>query len=483
MRGIALLVAWVCLAGVPDAYGQATPDAVAAQLRELTTLVNQMRQELADSKRESGELRQQLNSIQGELNALRGQPAAEQLATLQEEHELLAAKVDDQYQTKVESGSKNKVKLSGIALLNVVSSHGAVDSLDLPAYAIRRGPGESNGAFGASVRQSIIGLDVEGPTFAGAKTRGEVRFDFFGGLPSEPDGVTTGFVRMRTAKLVMDWTNHTLEAGQDAPFISPLSPTSLAQTAYPALANSGNMWAWTPQVHMTHRLQATQKTKVLVQYGVMDALTGEIPAAEYDRIPTAGERSRMPAYAFRLGAQRTTGKRQASGGLGTYYSRQNWGFNRRVDSWALTADWDLPLGRFVSLSGELYRGRAIGGLGGGASSTVLLTGPTSSPTTSVLALNSAGGWAQLKFKPVQRWEFNAVYGGDFPFRLARPGFPSVFAAEDPRPKRNSSAFWNVIYQPRTNLLLSVEYRKLWTTQFDDLQRKASHLSLGAGILF
>ena len=481
MRGIALLAFFVCLGEAPAVYGQVTTDAVAAQVRELTALVNQMRQELADSKRESGESRQQLNTNRGELDALRG-PAAPQVAALAEEQELLAAKVEDQYQTKVESGSKSRVKLSGIALLNLISTHGAVNSLDLPEFAVGRKPGESNGAFGASVRQSIIGLDVEGPTFAGAKTHGELRLDFFGGMPAEQDGVTTGFVRMRTAKLVMDWGKHTLEAGQDAPFISPLSPTSLAQTAYPALANSGNIWAWIPQVHMTHRFQVSPKTKLLVQYGVMDPLTGEIPQ-EYDRVPTAGEHSRTPAYAFRLGGQRTTGQRQTSGGLGAYYSRQNWGFQRRVDSWAVTADWDLPLGRLVSFSGELYRGRAIGGLGGGSSSTVLLTGATSSPWTSVLPLNSAGGWAQMKYKPLQRWEFNAAYGGDFPFRLSRPGFPALFAPEDPHPKRNSSAFWNTIYQPRTNLLFSLEYRKLWTSQFDDLRRKASHVSLNVGILF
>lgn len=444
---------------------------VAAQVRELTALVNQMRQELSDVKRESADLRQQLEALRAQAPPV-----------LTEEHELLAAKVDDQYQTKVESGSKNRVKLSGIALFNATSSSGSVNSADLPAFATKVGPGQSNGAFSASVRQSILGLDVEGPTLAGAKTRGELRVDFYGAMPGVSDGVSTTFMRMRTAKLVMDWKNRTLEIGQDTPFISPLSPTSLAQTAYPALASSGNMWAWTPQVHMTHRLQATQTTKVLVQYGVMDPLTGEIPPSEYDRIPTAGERSRQPAYAFRLGAQRT-GQRQATAGIGAYYSRQNWGFQRRIDSWAVTADWDLPLGRFVSLSGELYCGRAIGGLGGGSSSTVLLTGPTTSASTSVLALNSGGGWAQLKYKPAQRWEFNAAYGGDFPFKLARPGFPAVFGSEDPRPKRNSSAFWNFIYQPRNNLLFSLEYRRLWTTQFDYPQRRAGHLSLGAGILF
>jgi len=72
-------------------------------------------------------------------------------------------------------------------------------------------------------------------------------------------------------------------------------------------------------------------------------------------------------------------------------------------------DWDLPLGRLFSLSGEAYRGRAIAGLGAGVSGSVLFTGPSSVPTSSVPRVDSAGGWSQLKFKPLERIEFNAVF--------------------------------------------------------------------------
>jgi len=42
--------------------------------------------------------------------------------------DLLAAKVEDQYQSKVESASKYRVRLSGIALMNLFSNQGAVFS-------------------------------------------------------------------------------------------------------------------------------------------------------------------------------------------------------------------------------------------------------------------------------------------------------------------------------------------------------------------
>jgi hypothetical protein len=86
-----------------------------------------------------------------------------------------------------------------------------------------------------------------------------------------------------------------------------------------------------------------------------------------------------------------------------------------VDAWTVTSDWDLPLGRWFSLSGELYRGRAIGGLGGGASGSVIFGGSPALPATAVLALNSAGGWSQLKFQPVEKLQFKAAFGKDGSF--------------------------------------------------------------------
>src|SRR5208282_4452410 len=65
----------------------------------------------------------------------------EHAASLEEEYQLLSGKVDDQYQTKVESASKYRVRLSGIVLMNLASNQGVVDSIDLPTLAYARPPG------------------------------------------------------------------------------------------------------------------------------------------------------------------------------------------------------------------------------------------------------------------------------------------------------------------------------------------------------
>ncbi len=78
------------------------------------------------------------------------------------------------------------------------------------------------------MRQSEIGLEVFGPTLAGAKTSASLQADFSGGFPSTWNGVDSGIFRLRTASARMDWTNTSVVVGQDNAFFSPLSPTSFA---------------------------------------------------------------------------------------------------------------------------------------------------------------------------------------------------------------------------------------------------------------
>jgi hypothetical protein len=124
----------------------------------------------------------------------------------------------------VESGSKYRLQLSGIALLNAISTRGAVDDLDVPRIAASRRPGDSNGSFSASARQSRVDLSLSGPDWRGARTQGDLSFDFWGGFPSATEGVTAGLLRLRTAKLTLDWPKTSIIAGQDVPFFSPRSP-------------------------------------------------------------------------------------------------------------------------------------------------------------------------------------------------------------------------------------------------------------------
>src|SRR5258706_10288177 len=147
----------------------------------------------------------------------------EHAGSLEEEYQLLSGKVDDQYQTKVESASKYRLRLSGIVLMNLVSNQGWVDNIDIPTLAGAKPPGDSGGSFGATLRQSEIGFEAFGPSVAGAKTRADLKLDLEGGFPSVPNRINSGLLRLRPGTMRLEWTNSPGGVGEGGYSFSPNS--------------------------------------------------------------------------------------------------------------------------------------------------------------------------------------------------------------------------------------------------------------------
>src|SRR5271166_4837868 len=363
--------------------------AIGTLLRQLETEVQTLKVQVKDLKvqqesaqAESAGLRKELEETRSQLVVLTTSPAGsgvpplvagnspaqsiteDRIARLEEDLQLADAKIAEQSQTKVESGSKYRVRLTGIVLFNTYGIRGYADNTDFPQLVLPSDPLASAGSFGASVRQSQIGMQAFGPTIAGARTSGEIQFDFAGGFPETPNGVTFGIMRLRTGTIRFDWPNTSVVAGQDALFFAPLSPTSIATMAMPALAYSGNLWSWAPQVRVEHKFTVSESSSVLVQGGILDALSGDMPLSGNYRSPSWGEYSGQPAYAARVAWTQNVGGQNLTLGAGGYYGRQLWGYGRSVDSWAGTIDLSVPLGSKFEFTSQFYRGRAIGGLGG-----------------------------------------------------------------------------------------------------------------------
>jgi hypothetical protein len=486
------------------------------QVNDLRTVVTELRDESERYRSETQALRQELRSALSQhaipdvpastpKNALPENAAVEEatprsapdttgttperLAKLEEEYDLLSGKVDDQYQTKIESASKYRVRLSGIVLLNLFENRGNVASADVPGLAANADILGRANSFGGSLRQSQFGLEVFGPTLAGARTRGEVQFDFAGGFPATPNGVTLGIMRLRTGTIHADWPRTSIVAGQDVPFFSPLSPTSFATLAEPAMAYAGNLWSWIPQVRVEHRFLVLENSSITLQGGILDPLSGESPYsiysnyALYDRSPQAGEFSRQPGYAARVAWSSLLFGQQATIGAGGYYSRQNWGFGRNVNGWTGTLDWTVPFGKAFTWSGEFYRGQALGGLGGGLYRSALFSGIPTDPASQVRGLDTVGGWSQVKFKPLPKLEFNLAAGEDNPFANEVRSHPFDISLPYAQLVRNQNGLVNVIYRPRSNLLFSAEYRRIQTYRLYGARETGDHVNLAMGILF
>jgi len=485
-----------------------------AQVQTLNSQLGDLRTQQERTSMEARELRRELNLVKSQgapaasgplnpysappTNEIVGQPASassaaspqsqapeDRIAKLEENQEVMEGKINDQYQTKVESGSKYRLRLSGIVLMNLFENRGTVDSADLPEVALSlqaEAPHSSAGAFGGTLRQSQIRLQAFGPDIGGSRTSADVNFDFAGGFPDAPNGTWMGIVRMRTATVRLDWANTSIVAGQDRLFFAPLAPTSLTTLATPALSYSGNLWAWTPQVRVEHRVVLSDSSSLSFQGGILDSVTGEKPHDSFERYPSWGEQSGQPAFASRVSWSHRMFGQDFTVGVGGYYGRQDWGFSRKVDGWAGTADLTLPLGKRLEFTGEFYRGRAVAGLAGGIGESVLLNGSFGAPGTTIRALDSMGGWAQLKFKVKPNFEINGAFGSDNPFagELRRYHAHTIYPGSY---TRNLSPLVNFIYQIRSDILFSTEYRYLTTTVLDTGSNSANQINLSLGYIF
>jgi len=418
-------------------------------------------------------------------NANQQQPStSSRLAKLEDEYGLLTGKVDDQYQTKVESGSRYRVRLSGLVMLNMFTNRGAADSIDAPQLAVPSSVAYVRGSFAGTLRQSQMGVEVFGPQWAGARVNGDLRFDFAGGFPDTENGVTLGLMRLRTGNVRLEWSHTSLSAGQDAPMFSPISPTSVISLASPEFAYAGNLWTWVPQVQVQHWIDLGRAQRLTIAAGVLDPLTGETPRTESYRIPQAGEAGRQPGYSARIGWSSFKDEdRPLSFSAGGYFSRQDWGFNRKIDGWAMTADWQLPLVHRLALKGELYRGRGLGGFGGGSGQSILSSDTLQNGLAIVRGLNTEGGWAQASFQATPTLQFNGGYGLDNPFSREIRGFSSAQTLLYSGLGRNSAAMTNFIYRPRSDLLFSVEYRHISSARLTNTRASVDNIGMGIGLLF
>ncbi len=511
---------------VPQSQAQETASATAVdtsaavrdlqdQVRQLRDLVEQMRAENIQSRAEMRRLRQDLQATRallerpalgqtgagttlaeaapqnespaaGAASAENHAPLEEHVQKLEESNSLITSKIDEQYQTKVETASKYRARLHGIVLMNAFRNVGGSDNLDFPSYALPVAGGSPAATLGATLRQSEIGLEIFGPNLAGAKTSADIQMDFAGGFPNTGNGVNFGLVRLQTASVRFDWDQTSVVAGQDSLFISPLSPTSFASLATPTFAFAGNLWAWTPQLRVEHRFPISDQQTFTVQAGILDNLDWEPNYNSFLRTPQAGENSGQPAYALRTAWSRPVQGRPLSFGVAGYYGEQNWMWSRYVDAWAGMADWQIPIMPRLGLSGEFYRGRGIGGLGGAIGTSIVYGGSPIYNTTPIRGLDTAGGWTQLKFQLTPKLEWNGAVSEDDAFVGDVRGFATDANNGGPPGSiigRNRAGLVNVVFRPRSDLVFSAEFRRLHTFPIYTSGSAANQVSLAAGILF
>jgi len=472
----------------------------------LTRSLEQTQTELARSRTEIEQLRAMLGEVlkrmDGAVAALPpqgskartgeapGPPGSEQTPQAaqisQDDWDLLNARVEEQRQTKVESGSSFRLKLSGIALFNAFDTLGSVDNLDVPAIAVPRFAGYAAGGLGASVRQSIIGLTGIGSEIFGARASADLQVGFYGGLPSGYTATTSGIANLRIARIRFDWENTSAIAGLDTPFFSPNSPTTYMSVAVPGFASAGNLWTWTPTIRVEQRFGGAG-TPFKLEAGLLD------PSANINyttnnnlRAPSPAESSRIPTYAVRVSYNKRSEERPASFGVAGMYSPQEFFGGYRQEGWAATTDWKFGLSPRTELSGQFFTGRGIDGFGGLPENPYPLQNQLlyTQLTAHLLAeVGVIGGWSQLKFKWNAQNEFNVAAGtGGRNSAALRQALSTSFPAPL-IPARNQMMFANYIFRPRSDLVFSAEYRRIRSYEVTGAPDIAAQVGLALGFLF
>jgi hypothetical protein len=131
-----------------------------SQVRELKEMVLQLQQQTTASRAEIFRMRQELEAQHSASSTVTGAESAldvpspatssstaaqleHRVDQLDEDQQLLSGKIDDQYQTKLESASKYRVRFSGIVLFNLFGNSGSTDNQDVPTWVLESNPMDS----------------------------------------------------------------------------------------------------------------------------------------------------------------------------------------------------------------------------------------------------------------------------------------------------------------------------------------------------
>jgi len=491
--GSATLAFLLCSAGAMGQDAAAQPAAATASgdpdlsrhLDELTGKLDSMRRQLMESQNEMDELRNELHSLREQLaertqaeTAARDAGALRSSVTeIREETELLQAQVKQHDQTKVETASKFPVRINGALLVTSIFNSGNADDFNLPIVALPKLQNNPQGSLSESASQSMLGLDASGPHLWAGKSSADLTVDFWGASTSGNPTWAGGGVRLRTAHARVEWPNRSLGVAYDRPLLSPSEPTSWVTVAEPALAWSGNLWTWSPQLVFK---QSAVSNHIEFAAGLIDPVTPSSYTQGQSNLPSASERSRQPGYESRIGYSAAVNGRPIHFGAGGYYSRQSYPYNYNVDAWAASADWDftpLPAFRF---SGQAYRGKGIGGLGGGAFKDFV----SIAAQHYLDGLDAAGGWSQAKFTFRPTLEANISAGLDNAYsRELRGSDQAAGQGWYAGLTRNATLLANIVYRPKTYLLLSTEFRQIDSRWISGITNEDRVFGVSTGYIF
>jgi hypothetical protein len=421
-------------------------------------------------------LEEQNQKLMSEIHALREELAASGLkraestppesppeSRLEERVAINEQRIDEQAQSKLEAEHKLPIKLTGMLLFNAYTNGRNSGGQEYPVTAALLPAGQRGASTdGATLRQSILGLEFQGPeVFAGGKVSGSLFMDFWGGTGT----ALNQMVRLRVATLDVAWANTTFSVGQDKPILSPREPTSLAQIGVSPLTGAGNLWLWAPQARVEQRFAFGEQAGLRAQAGVYvtSENSSNVPA-EYRNSLSASRPGLESRFEFwrQFGDDRRI---EIAPGFHLSESHVN---GLSIPSRVFSVDWLIrPVGT-IDFTGQFFGGQNAAVLGG------LRQGLAFLPNERIRAVTAAGGWAQLTLRATRRLSFN-VYGGQESDWNSDLSFGSI--------SKNQTYAGNAMYRLGSNVIMSFETSQTRTLYVGSGLRLNPHYDLAIAYLY
>ncbi|HEX3878315.1 MAG TPA: hypothetical protein VHW24_15090 [Bryobacteraceae bacterium] len=422
---------------------------LAQQNRELAAQVQQLRTEIAGTR----------PAAPTNMTAAPPDTATPTKASIEERQAIQDSRIEEQAQTKVEASQKFPIKITGMALFNAYYNSHNGGAAEYPTVASLT-PGPNN--VGATLRQTVIGLEYHGPQILwGGTVNGSLAMDFFTG------GVSfNSTFRLRTGWINLDWKTTKITVGIDKPIFNPREPVSLAQVGVSPLTGAGNLWLWLPQARVEHDFAFTKRTGLRARVGIVQ--THEASPYSGSNVPVRMESARPGAEGrFEFYHNIDDDRRlELAGGFHTSQTHAG-GFS--IPSRVYSGDWFYNPFRRLEWSGEFFSGENVASLGTGAVNQGYAVS-----TRSGYAVTSRGGWTQFTIHTIPRVDFHLFSGVQY--------YESgALDAQDV--SRNMLYGVNLFYHIAPNVIVGPEISQFRTLYIGNGMRLTNHYDFALGYLF
>jgi len=381
--------------------------------------------------------------------------AAASPATIEQQLDIQTKRIDEQAQTKLEASQKFPIRLTGMALFNAFMNSKQNGGAEYPVVASAPGAAFS----GATLRQTIIGLDFRGPSTAwGGTVHGSVYMDFSA-------GATNSAMRIRTGSIEIDWKNRNVMVGLEKPIFNPREPSSLAQLAVSPLTGVGNLWFWLPQVRVEQDFSLARSSGFRTQLGVVQTReAGPYPGSTFTGAVEAARPGLEGRFEFYHNLDDERRLEIAPG----FHTSQTHVAGASVASSLFSLDWFFNPLRRVEFTGAFYTGQNVTPLGEGYQQGYGIYYHKPFP------VHGLGGWAQLTLHAAPRLDFH-LFSGQQDDRNSD--------LEAGRIGKNLLFGGNLYYHLAPNVILGLETTQLRTRYLGQGIRINNHYDLALGYLF